>query len=221
MLWKAIWHLALAGLLVTLAVCAWRITWAVETIPAMLDARIAAEMKFTREAAQDEIVLTRFALVAQISELRRAMLARVDRALMLTDRRLASIEKNAQTETAAMRKTVDTRLGEVTIPLQDLIAEYRAVPGDFKWATMQFWDCTSNPDCLENRWVSLSRAVEAAAIETQKQARPFGEAVTSVAQDSARTAANVERITRPDSWPVKMLKLIGPFLGGALFGMLK
>lgn len=82
-----------------------------------------------------------------------------------------------------------------------LLARYRRVPDEAAYATRQIWDCEGNPDCLENRYVSVSRAVEAASRSIQTTAPRMAVALESSALSAAQTTASTNLlITDARAW---------------------
>lgn len=129
------------------------------------------------------------------------------------DQRLASLERTADRRLASVQRTADERLGSIQRDAVDqvsalrvdltkelaLTAEtvrhqsevlgmtYAGLPDRLAAATTQMWDCESNPDCLENRYVSVSRAVESAARAVDKHGAKIAAALEQTSQNSART----------------------------------
>jgi hypothetical protein len=178
----------------------------IAALPAQVDASIARESLLLRS----EIRATREATERQIEKAVLGVLVRVDSAESVASFELERLRVETLAEVAALRQAVEP----VTVEAAALLAEYRKIPNDFKYATSQIWDCEANPDCLENRYVSVSRAVEGSARAVERTAPQIAENVDT-------TASNVERITRPDHIAVKTLKVLGPLLGGVILGALR
>lgn len=178
----------------------------IAALPFQVDAAVAREGAGLRS----EVAAARQATERQVEAAVKGILVRVDSFESLTAFELERIRVETLAEVAAIRLTVEPVAGEASA----LLAEYRKIPGDFKYATSQIWDCEANPDCLENRYVSVSRAVEGSARAVERTAPQIAENVDA-------TASNVERITRPDNIAVKTLKVLGPLLGGVILGALR
>ncbi len=157
----------------------------------------------------------------EIAETRAMIDRRVDAIAVSLDGRLGSIEQSARAEVRATRTEllalVDRRIGETSVAAVDEIRqtraevvrrldpplaaltstldEYRAVPARVGHATSQIWDCEGNPDCLENRYVSVSRAIETASRAIATGAPRIASAGDRLAESSIRSADNTERLT--------------------------
>ena len=151
-------------------------------LPQLLERQVGA----LRADLLRESTATRAAAVAEI------------RALTATaDARLAAIQADA-----------DRHASVVTASTVQLLARYERVPGEMAWATSTIWDCESNPDCLENRYVSVSRAVESSARaiqsgvprivqSTERVSESVAQSMPQLVESSAGVAANLNRITKP------------------------
>ena len=69
--------------------------------------------------------------------------------------------------------------------------------------------------------LGLVAASKVAAGETAQTMRAVRDAAPEIARNVEKTTANVERITRPDSLAVRVLKAVSPAIGGAILGALK
>jgi hypothetical protein len=67
----------------------------------------------------------------------------------------------------------------------------------------------------------LVAASKVAAGETAQTMRAVRQAAPEITRNVEKTTANVERITRPDSLAVRVLKAVSPAIGGAILGAIK
>lgn len=187
---------------------------AFETVPAVA----FHEIRATREAAVAEIRATRAELSSKVDAVRGDVRQTAGAVTMLVDEHATRIEDMTQAEVRLTRTALVNEIMPVTHGATDLLAEYKAVPGRVAWATSQVWDCEGNPDCFENRWVSVSRAVErsARAVEVSlPQMAVSGERSaerTAVAMDeTARFMRNMAEISKPlPRWLRVPLQVAGP-----------
>lgn len=185
----------------------------------LLDA-LASETK-TREAVTKEIpgVLHREAEL-----IRRDVRVELQATRTTLDGRLASIESTADARLSLIQADADRHAASVSGEAAQLLARYRRVPDELAWATSTIWDCTSNPDCVENRYVSVSRAVEASAKSvqialpkivqsTERVSGAVEKTLPQLVEQSAGVAANLNRITKP-RWYDRLLS--GAITAGVL-----
>jgi hypothetical protein len=209
------WRLTLAGLLIMLAVCVWRVTRTLEELPKALDARLAAEADATREAARAEIFTTRAALVEELRALRRDAIAELARAITLADWRLASIEERAERQTAATR-------AEAAAQLEGLRGELAAVREDISDTLNHVNGLLADTDraveLLTPQALGLVAAAKVTAGETAQAMRAIEREVPIIVGNVRQTTANVAQATKPSRWYVRVARILAPVLGGWVIG---
>lgn len=103
----------------------------------------------------------------------------------------------------------------------ELLDEYRRVPS-IVGARLDPWtDCKGNGACWQAQMTAALGAGRVTLGETSRTMRSIREATPGITKNIDRTTANIERMTRPDSLAMKVLKLAAPIAGGALFGAIK
>jgi hypothetical protein len=166
----------------------------------------AAELPAT---IREEIIRSRVALAAEVRATRSELIVRADRIGHSADSRMdaihrevAMLRESGTSELRALSNATSAELRATGASVRRLTDSYAALPGDFKHATSQIWDCEANPDCLENRYVTLGRAVEGAS-RAVEQSAPL------IASSVERAAANSDRATAESA--VLMKNLAGAF----------
>lgn len=151
------------------------------------------------------------------------------------DRRLASIEQAARAEVRAASSPLSSAaervaddVGQVTSDLSALTrnldksaTQAASLTSQIAEAAPLWLDCGHNPNCAFNRYVGTARGIEQTARALGEQAPQLTKSAAQIAESTRLTAANVERITRPDRWYVRAFKLVGPFVTGWVFGELR
>ncbi|MFN0165602.1 MAG: hypothetical protein ACKV22_04150 [Bryobacteraceae bacterium] len=191
---RAAWYAALTG-------CALSASLAVR------DARrvVAAVPVILRE----EVRLTRHEVLAELRQTRIELLRRVDRLDREANRQLTAVRQDVVGEVKALRADgnrhldrleaiAESEIGRTTASIVRLSDAYASIPDDWKRSTSQIWDCEANPDCLENRYVSVSRAIERASREVERSA-------PRVAASLEQTAANGRETTAQSTAVMKNL----------------
>jgi len=189
-------------------------------------AGIPGEVRATRRDLVGVVDAARKDLTAQVESARQDVLTR-------SERQSAAVRADVMTEVAEIRKMADRRLGDTLARADTALGTVEALRMDLKpvldnsaAAAAQvnaslplFLNCDHNVDCIFNRYVGASRGIERAA-------RSFGQASTtldsalpgfvknadSLVADSAATANNLNRLTKPKWYD----RLIGYGLNGVV-----
>lgn len=226
----------LCSLLASLTALSWQAYRVLGELPGRVEYAIQAEMDETRDSlqqsvavvlvvARDEIRQTRKDLLEEAGRIRQETrlearqtredaLARVDKAITILDARTASIER----ETAILLRTLggnSNRLVDAygSFP-SSLLSRYDSAVGP--WV-----NCSGNGACWQAQLTATLGASRATMGETSRTMREIRGVTPEIVRNINQTAANVERITRPDHWTVRLVRIGGPFLGGWLVGALK
>lgn len=226
----------LCALFASLTALSWQAYKVLGELPGLVEHTIQTEMDETRDSlqqsvavvlvvARDELRQTRKDLLEEAGRIRRETrlearqtredaLARVDIAISILDARTASIER----ETAILLRTVGDNSGR-------LVDAYSSFPSSLLSrydSTVGPWtNCSGNGACWQAQLTAALGASRATLGETSRTMREIREATPEIVRNVNQTTANVERITRPDHWTVRLVRLGGPFLGGWLVGALK
>lgn len=211
----------------------------VEQLPRAVDAAIAREASATRasveqlaadvrSSAVDEIRITRQELLGRVDQLggqavaevrlSRELAGRVSgRALELADFRLAQgLEELAQSR----RELVHL----ATPPLQSVTKVMDGMEDSrVKLAeNLSPWtDCHGNGACWQAQTTALLGAARVTAGETSRTMREVRIATPKIAGNVESATANVAKLTQPESLGMRLVKMIAPLAGGALFGAIK
>jgi hypothetical protein len=210
--------LALCWLFAESALAARQVRRTVADLPRVVDARIAAEAALTRQAASQQIHEARVALVNETrgsrADLRQMVAGAIDKA----DTRLATIQADLVTQVTLTR-------AEARAQLQDTNRTLALARQDFAGAADGLRALTVSTDravvLLTPQALGLVAASKVAAGETAQTMRAVRDAAPEITRNVEKTTANVERITRPDSLAVRVLKAVSPAIGGAILGALK
>jgi hypothetical protein len=215
----------LLAALTVLAVCAIEMVrsaeHAVVSLPVQVDAAISREGREAREVMTTTEAAWRAMIERQIAA------GRKDAKGESGHWREASIEELRQ-----MRKEViqlsNTQLSELIATLDSpadaltkTLEEYAKVPAVIGSRLDPWTDCKGNGACWQAQTTALLGASRVTSGEVSKTMRTVRMATPSVLANIDKTTANVERMTRPDSLSVKIIKLASPLVGGALFGAIK
>lgn len=224
---KSFAFFSLGCLFLTLSVCCWQVSLALVQLPARVDRAIARE----REVILEHLVTTEKRLDARLGSIqadaRRLIRAESDQtrreALAVADRHLSTVSG-----------ALVANLHGITDSVNRLSVAYAVVPDRVAGQTSRIWDCEANPDCLENRYVSVSRAVEASARAISAQTPRVAAAIERGAAASERTAEaaalstertaklvdNLERQTRPLPAPLGLaLRVLAPLATPVVLGV--
>lgn len=185
-------------------------------------AEIVSEVDTTREAL----------LSAAVAQLNGAQ-GKVDRALSIADSRigqalsLASVATNhANDQLGVINATVATfgaRTSETVAgfreDLKPTLSKTQNLIAQIDDAAPMFLDCDHNADCLFNRYVGASKGIERASLNLGQMAFTVNAAMpqfvanaNSLVADSAATAGNLNRLTKPKWYD----RLIGYGLNAAV-----
>jgi hypothetical protein len=183
---RACAHLALAGCAVAAALALWEVRTFLRVTPRW----VRAELQITREALLHELRQSRAELLHRADRLERRAVGQIAQARAEVVRESALYRADANRHLDRWTEVAAGELRQMTASLDRLASAYAALPGDFKYATAQIWDCQSNPDCLENRYVSMSRAVERASREVERAAPRVAASLEQTAANSRQTTAH-------------------------------
>lgn len=187
----------------------------IASLPAQMDATIAREMDATRAALRAETEALRGDLAGQVAAVRGDLRAesaawRIDTVTTAqwitdaTDARLASIE--------------ETLAAKVTESVAGIRADVRPVLAEAHEALSQ---TSGTIAVLRPQALGLIAAAKVTAGDTAQTMRAIKAETPVITQNISRTTDNVERLTRPDRWPIRALKLIGPFVSGWILGEIR
>jgi DNA anti-recombination protein RmuC len=211
-------------------VCAFLAALTVLVVCAILLLRAATA---TVAAVPGEIEATRRELIGVVEAARKDLTAQVESArqdvLTRSERQSAALRTEVMTEVAEIRKMADRRLGDTLARADTALGTVEALRRDLKpvldiaaqvnASLPLFLDCDHNPDCVFNRYVGVSKGMERAALNFGQASTTFNSALPgfvrnadSLAADSAATANNLNRLTKPKWYD----RLIGYGLNGVV-----
>jgi chromosome segregation ATPase len=185
-------YLALAGC----ALAAGLACWEVRTFLRVTPRWIRAELQVTREALLHELRQSRAELLNRADRIERRTVGQLEQARADLMRESAAYRADGNRHLDRWAEMAAAELRQVTGSLDRLASAYAALPADFKYATAQIWDCQHNPDCLENRYVSLSRALERASREVELAAPRVAASLEQTAANSRQTTAHSAQFMR-------------------------
>jgi ABC-type transporter Mla subunit MlaD len=189
-------------------------------------AAIPREVEATRRELIGVVEAARKDLTAQVESARQDVLTR-------SERQSAAFRTEVMTEVAEIRKMADRRLGDTLARADTALGTVEALRRDLKPVldnsaaiTAQvnaslplFLDCDHNVDCVFNRYVGASKGIERAALSFGQASTTFSSALPgfvrnadSLVADSAATANNLNRLTKPKWYD----RLIGYGLNGVV-----
>ena len=212
---------------------------AVQEIPSTIDAAIAREGSATRALVTQMGDRGGAAALTEWRTSKREMLSRVDnvarqalnevqlsrlladrlgsRAVDLADQRSAdAVEEFRRTGQALMSVTAPA--GAALTKLLDGAEETRV-----HWSNnLDPWtNCHGNGACWQAQFTALLGATRVTAGETSRTMREVRMATPKIAANVEVTTGNVARLTKPESLGMRVIKMIAPLAGGALFGAIK
>lgn len=200
----------------------------IEVLPSTIDGAIAREASATRAVAQQLAAEVQGAAVAEIKSTRREMSARVD-----------ALGGRAVQEIRITREMADARLGQaleelarsrrelvqvVGPPAQSLTKTLDGMDESRRQLvqTLDPWtDCRGNGACWQAQFTALLGASRVTAGETSRTMREVRIATPKIAANVEATTGNVARLTKPESLGMRVIKMVAPLAGGALFGAIK
>jgi len=189
-------------------------------------AGIPGEVEATRRELIGVVEAARKDLTAQVESGRQDVLTR-------SERQSAALRTDVMTEVAEIRKMADRRLGDTLAradtalgtvealrrDLQPVLDNSAAIAAQVNASLPLFLDCDHNADCFFNRYVGASRGIERAASNFGQASTTFNSALPgfvrnadSLVADSAATANNLNRLTKPKWYD----RLIGYGLNGVV-----
>ena len=192
-----------------------------EEVPAVLDAAVAREAEYTRAELAEQSNAWRRAL---LDESRRARLAAVAESAAwrtMTGVEIAATRSDVLAAVDRHGAAIIATVGPTATAATAALDEYRRVPAMVGERLSPWMDCKGNGACIPAQLTALLGASRATAGEASRTMRTIRESTPAIASNIDRTTANVERITRPDSLAIKVIKTVSPIVGGALFGAIK
>ena len=191
----------------------------------------------TVAAIPGEVAATRRELIGVVDAARKDLTTQVESArqdvLRRSERQAAAVRTGVMTEVAEIRNMTDRRLGDTLAradtalgtvealrrDLQPVFDNSAAVAAQVNASLPLFLDCDYNVDCVFNRYVGVSKGIERAALNFGQVSTTFNSALPgfvknadSLVADSAATAANLNRLTKPKWYD----RLIGYGLNGVV-----
>jgi len=193
----------------------------IDEVPDVVDAALAREAELTRGELSDQSALWRRLVASESSRARAAAVAESAAWRVATETQLAGaridLRDAIDRQGAAVLATVRPTTEAATAALD----EYRMVPRIIGARLDPWTDCKGNGACWQAQTTALLGASRVTAGEASKAARSINAAVPSIVQSVDVTTANVARLTRPDSMKMRILKLVAPIAGGAIFGAIR
>ena len=198
-----------------------------------------------REGAAARALAARVAFDAQqvvlgeVRDSRGAVLAQVDRLGRQAIREVAATRIMAERVSYSAIDISNSRAGEVLAEMRaarhelvavaapPFVALTKALDGIDANRQQLFdridpWtDCKGNGACWQAQSTALLGAARVTAGRTSQTMEAIRVATPQITANVEQTTANVARLTRPDSLGVRVMKFIGPIVGGALFGVIK
>ena len=208
-------------------------------LPNRVDRSIEREGAATRSLAARVAIDAQYAVVGEVRESRRAVLAEVDHLGEQVIREVAATRVMAQDLSYKALDISNTRAGEllgemgaarrelVAVAAPPSVALTKALDGIDQNRQQLFdridpWtDCKGNGACWQAQSTALLGAARVTAGRTSQTMEAIRVATPQITANVEQTTANVARLTRPDSLGVRVMKFIGPIVGGALFGVIK
>lgn len=211
--------------LIALVICAISLVRTAEdvlvSVPVQLDAAVSREAREAREVAVLESTNWRAMLERQAVAARKDAKGESKQWRQATTEELRAMRKEVIHLTDAQLSDLIAKLDEPSAAAVALMDEYRRVPA-IVGARLDPWtDCKGNGACWQAQGTAFLGAARVTAGETSRTMRTVRETAPAIAANVDKTTANVERLTRPDSLGMKVIKTIGPLVGGALFGAIK
>ncbi len=211
--------------LIALVICAISLVRTAEdvlvTVPVQLDAAVSRESREVREAAVGESEYWRMMFERQAAAARLDAVGESEQWRQATTEELRAMRGEVIQLTQAQLSDLIAKIDAPSAAAVALMDEYRRVPA-IVGARLDPWtDCRGNGACWQAQSTAFLGAARVTAGRTSIAMRTVSETLPSVASNVDKTTANVERLTRPDSLGMKVIKTIGPLVGGALFGAIK
>jgi hypothetical protein len=211
----------------------------VGALPEVLDRAIEREGNATRALAARVALDAQQAVVGEVRESRGAVLAQVDRLGGQVIREVAATRTAAELVSYKALDISNSRAGEllaemaaarrelVAVAAPPTVALTKALDGIDRNRQQLFdridpWtDCEGNGACWQAQGTALLGAARVTAGRTSQTMEAVRLATPKIADNVEKTTANVARLTTPESLGMKVIKTIGPLVGGALFGAIK
>lgn len=221
---RSILEIAGALLCAALAVCACALsvkTYAVleavqattQALPSALDAALTREaarldgrLQSIERRADGRLAAIQRDLVGEVKTAREDLTFHSATLIDLTNRRSLDVTRS-----------LDVNLRAATSSLSTTLEAYAAIPATVGARLDPWTDCRKGT-CLQAQAMGMIGTFRATGAEAARVGRVAREAAPSIVKDFGQTTANVERITRPEGWKWKAIRLIAPFAAGYATG---
>lgn len=215
---------ALIAVLIAVGVCAVRLIRTLEQVTAATPIIIASEVAQTRQCVDQRMASIQASAVSEIRATRAAAIAEIAATRADITSRLASVEHRTDMHLFRITAAMDMHMATANGSLAHMAASVdpaAALVSDVHESIRPHLQCRGNGACWPAQVTAAIGAGRQTLGETSRTMRAVREAAPKVTANVQQTTANVERITRPDSWLVRGIKLAGPVLGGALAGAIR
>lgn len=229
---KAAVLFAAVAALVAAAIAALAVRDALDVLPATVEAAIVEQSRVLQETISWELEATRTGARIESAEYRRLLRSELANARTAAIGESAAWREMARDEIGGVRRDVraemraavqlaDERLYPVTAAAERTIETFGSVPAQVGAELAPYWNCRGNGACWPAQTTALLGAARVTAGRTSMAMRAWEAATPSIVGNVDRTAANVERLTRPASLIERILRIAAPAAGGAVMGVLK
>ena len=184
-----------------------------QALPGALDAAV------TREAARLDVRLQSIERRAdgRLAAIQRDLVREVQQTrlttLKLVDEHGIQLQELADKRTAELLLTADAHLSQANSAVTRLTDAYADVPRQIGLRLDPWTDCRKGT-CLQAQTLGMIGTFRATGAEAARTGRTIRESAPAITKNFSATTANVERITRPENWKWKVLRLVVPFLTG-------
>ena len=211
----------------------------IEVLPGTVDGAIAREASATRASAEQLAGDIQGAALEELQTTRRELLARVDQ---LGGQAVTEVRLSRELADRIASRGLDLAETRSAAALDEFIAARREFADlarppsaaltkvlDGAEASRVHWtknldpwtDCRGNGACWQAQFTALLGASRVTAGETSRTMREVRIATPKIAANVEVTTGNVARLTRPESLGMRVIKMVAPLAGGALFGAIK